>query len=387
MFSLSDYFYTLPPELIAQDACKPHHKAKAMIIDRKNGEIIGETDFWNIDTYIPKNRVLFFNNSKVLPARVRLREVLIENSDGLPWIIKDGEILFCQKLPNGSFEALVRPGNKFKIGTQIFLWGWYLKVMGISESGRYLQAYDTSIEDIMKTLGELPLPPYIHYEKTKEVDYQTSFGTKEGSVAAPTASLHFTKELLTKIPNKKEFITLHVGMWTFKPVDTLDIRDYHIHSELIEIPLDMFENIALLKENNEKILAVGTTVARTLESLPHVWKKLSQEQKQRCTQETRIYWDTLCETIEDEGYIHDLSLDMESSSIHFSTTIFIYPGKKFLLIDDLITNFHLPESSLLMLVSAFLEAPTLLSLYNEAIEKKYRFFSFWDGMYIRWNDF
>lgn len=354
-----------------------------MIIDRDTGWLIEESTFWNLDEYIPEDRVIFFNNSRVLRARIRLKNIKMQWPDWKENLLSDGEILFCQKQLDGGFEALVRPGKKFKVGTKIYFEKWYLEVTGISESGRYLRAYDISIEEIMNTYGELPLPPYIEYDTSKEVDYQTTFAEKDGSVAAPTASLHFTKELLRRLSHNKEYVTLHVGLGTFKWVDTTDIRDYHIHHEMIEISSNLFTRIADLKSDGKKILAVGTTVCRTIESLPYLWKVLQKKEGLNFSEETKIYWDVLCEDIPEEYYIVWVEHDSKNNSILFSTEIYLYPGKKFYLVDDLITNFHLPESTLLMLVCAFSSYESMLSVYNKAIEKWYRFFSFWDGMYIR----
>ncbi len=383
MYARSDYHYHLPSELIAQEAVHPHHDARLMIIDRDTGWLIEESTFWNLDEYIPEDRVIFFNNSRVLRARIRLKNIKMQWPDWKENLLSDGEILFCQKQLDGGFEALVRPGKKFKVGTKIYFEKWYLEVTGISESGRYLRAYDISIEEIMNTYGELPLPPYIEYDTSKEVDYQTTFAEKDGSVAAPTASLHFTKELLRRLSHNKEYVTLHVGLGTFKWVDTTDIRDYHIHHEMIEISSNLFTRIADLKSDGKKILAVGTTVCRTIESLPYLWKVLQKKEGLNFSEETKIYWDVLCEDIPEEYYIVWVEHDSKNNSILFSTEIYLYPGKKFYLVDDLITNFHLPESTLLMLVCAFSSYESMLSVYNKAIEKWYRFFSFWDGMYIR----
>ena len=187
MYARSDYTYILPPELIAQEAIHPHHDARLMVIERESGILRGESTFWNLDQYIPSDRVIFFNNSRVLRARIRLKDIRIKWADGWEKYIQNGEILFCKKQVDGSFEALVRPGNKFKIGTKIFLGEWYLEVIGISESGRYMRTHGESIESLMESYGELPLPPYIEYRASKEEDYQTAFAKKDGSVAAPTA--------------------------------------------------------------------------------------------------------------------------------------------------------------------------------------------------------
>ena len=228
-----------------------------------------------------------------------------------------------------------------------------------------------TIEEMMLAYGELPLPPYIDYTKAKEEDYQTVFAEKSGSVAAPTASLHFTRELLDKLPQEKISITLHVGLGTFQGVDTPDIRDYHIHREMVEIEKSLFSRIASLKKDDKKILAIGTTVCRTLESLPHLWKAFGQTIQENFDLDTRAYWESLSG---EDSYIGNI--EIRDETIFFETSIFIYPGKSFQIVDDLITNFHLPESSLLLLVSAFMGREQTMTLYTKAIENDYRFFSF-----------
>ncbi len=237
----------------------------------------------------------------------------------------------------------------------------------------------------MEQYGTLPLPPYIEYKKEKEKDYQTSFAKTDGSVAAPTASLHFTRELLEKIQNPIEYLTLHVWLGTFKWIQTPDIRDYNIHAEQVEISLDIFEKIYKIREHNQKIVAVGTTATRTLESLPYLWKKINRDIRKNIDAKTCKYWDSLIETIQSKDWINSIVVDFELWILSFKTSIYITPGYEFLIIDDLITNFHLSESSLLVLVSAFLGHKHTKNIYTHAIDHWYRFYSFWDGMYIRWN--
>jgi S-adenosylmethionine:tRNA ribosyltransferase-isomerase len=303
-FYLSDYTYSLPDALIAQEALHPHHDARLMVIDRASGKIISESTFWHLDTYIPDDRVIFFNNSRVLPARIRLKGNILEKETGEKSRIHEGEVLFLAKKNDKEFEALVRPGKKFSIGTKVYLsQGEYLEVVRTTDEGRILRAHGNTIEHIMRTYGELPLPPYIEYAKEKEDDYQTSFAKVDGSVAAPTASLHFTRELLEKIPNAKEYLTLHVGLGTFKPIDTADVREYHIHSELVEVSREIFDTIARLKNERKKVLAVGTTACRTLESLPYVWHDLSHDEKLCYHESCRNYWDTLTKNLEKKDFI------------------------------------------------------------------------------------
>jgi S-adenosylmethionine:tRNA ribosyltransferase-isomerase len=381
MFSISDYHYTLPIDLIAQEAIRPHHDARLMIINREWGNIEAETTFWNIDRYIGEDRVIFFNNSRVVRSRVVLTNIAYIKSDWTKSILKDGEIFYLSTQSDDQFTALVRPGNKFKVGTFFIIDDYTIEVVWITENGRILKIVWWDIASFLAQYGTLPLPPYIEYSAEKEADYQTSFAKTDGSVAAPTASLHFTTELMQKIKTPKEYITLHVGLGTFKWIQTADIRDYDIHREKIEIDKKIFEKIANTKHENKKIVAVGTTACRTLESLPHLWQSFDDDIQCTFDAKTRKYWDTLTEPLEKQDWIHDRVI--EEYSIFFETSIYITPGYQFGVIDDLITNFHLGESSLLVLVSAFIGYDATMSIYRHAIESRYRFYSFGDGMYIR----
>lgn len=380
MFSLSDYRFSLPENLIAETASHPAHNAKLMIINKKSWEIISEDSFWNIDKFLGPNAVLFFNNSRVVRARIPLHEtkfITMENHEG---IIKSGEIFFLKHLQNNTFEALVRPGKKFKIGTKIFFENFVFEIIDNTQTGRVIAISGGNIDTCMEYFGELPLPPYIEYSKEKEKDYQNVFAQKSGSVAAPTASLHFTQELLDKLPQEKHFITLHIGLGTFKTIDTEDIRNYNIHSETAEVSKEIFSQIFAQKTHKKTIIAVGTTACRTLESLPSLWKNLDENTKKLFSQEVQDFWNTLSQNAE-KNWITSYSFDGEN--MYFATQAYITPGYTFLVIDELITNFHLPESSLLVLVSALIWQQKLLENYHYAIEKKYRFFSFGDGMYIK----
>ncbi len=390
MYLLSDYHYNLPADLIAQEAIHPHHDARMMVIDRDSGHIESETTFWDITTYLGDDRVIFFNDSRVVRSRVVLENTRYTRNDGTEHILIEGEIFYLETKTWNQFEALIRPGNKFKIGT-IFTIGIYqIQVIGMTESGRLLEIVDpqvvngeSRILDFLSTHGALPLPPYIEYNAEKEVDYQTSFARTDGSVAAPTASLHFTSELMDKIENQKEYLTLHVGLGTFQGISTPDIRDYDIHKEKIEIQLDIFQKIATLKTTSKKIVAVGTTACRTLESLPYLWTEIKEDTKKSIDANTRKYWDDITKMLEKQDWIDDITFNFAPSTLHFSTSIYITPGYTFRVVDDLITNFHLSESSLLVLVSAFLGYDQMMSIYEYAIDKQYRFYSFGDGMYIR----
>lgn len=382
-YSLSGYTYTLPDELIAQEAIHPHHDARMMVISRESGKIESESSFFHLPDIVDEKHVMFFNNSKVLPARIHLDHHTFVRHDGTTWVIEKGEILFCQKLPDNTFEALVRPGSKFKIGNTIhFPNGAVLEVVAVSETGRIFRMQNGEIESLMEQYGALPLPPYISYSKEKEKDYQTAFAEEKWSVAAPTASLHFTPELLSSLHCQTEYITLHVWLGTFKWIDVEDIREYRIHRETIDIDLGIFDRIAEYKLWKKRLIAVGTTVCRTLESLPSLWAELDLEKKNLFNENIRNYWDTLTVGLPQQDWIHDI-LYTSDNHCRFSTSIYITPGYIFSIVDELITNFHLPETSLLVLVSAFLGKDKTLHAYEHAISEKYRFFSFWDGMYIR----
>lgn len=383
MFNLSDYTYSIPPDLIAQESIHPPHDARMMVIDRYTGKIIDETTFWKLDAYLGKDRILFFNDSRVIKSRVILKNIPFKTSNNSEWII-NGEIFYLWNNDNTTFTALVRPGNKFKIGTLLEVGEYIIEVLEMTETGRILILKKWNISSFLEKYGTLPLPPYIEYTAEKEVDYQTVFAKNDWSVAAPTASLHFTHELLEKIQCQKEYLTLHIGLWTFKWIQTSDIRDYIIHSEKVEVSFDIFQKIANIKNNNQKIVAVGTTATRSLESLPYLWKKLDGRYISKIDAKTRKYWNSITTHIKDCHFIENPAIIWNNTAIHFDTSIYITPGYEFQIIDDLITNFHLSESSLLVLVSAFLGINETKMIYNQAIKNWYRFYSFGDGMYIRW---
>lgn len=384
MFSLSDYRYILPDDLIAQEATHPHHDARMMVVNRDTGNIEAETIFWNITNHLGEDRVLFFNDSRVVKSRIVLKHINYIKNNGNSWTLTSGEIFYLSNTTENTFDALVRPGNKFQIGTIFEIWEYKIEVIWINESGRILKLIGGSINSFLEKYGSLPLPPYIKYDESKEADYQTSFAKNDWSVAAPTASLHFTKELMDKIQSPKEYITLHVGLGTFKWIQTTDIRDYNIHSEKIEVKLDIFQKIANIKVENKKIVAIGTTATRTLESLPYLWIEMSIDIKNTIEAKTCNYWNMLTKTIEKQKWIDSIYLDSKLLSIHFNTSIYITPWYEFIIVNDIITNFHLSESSLLVLVSAFIGHNNTQKIYNYAIWEHYRFYSFWDGMYIRW---
>lgn len=379
MFSLSDYTFDLPKDAIAETAAHPAHNAKLMVIDRQSGTKIADDIFWNLSDFLSENSVLFFNNSRVIRARIPLKNQKIFTENGEK-NISDGEIFFLKNTENNTFEALVRPGKKFKIGTKILLGNHILEVTGISETGRIFSLDNSHIYNVLEEFGELPLPPYIEYSREKEADYQNTFAKNSGSVAAPTAGLHFTDALLDKLENEKIFVTLHIGLGTFKSIDTDDIRQYNIHSEIAEIEMKIFEKIFEIQNADKIVTAVGTTACRTLESLPSLWKNLDENTKNIFSENVRNFWEKISENA-DEKWIDNIVISSEK--IEFATRAYITPGYHFAVIDELITNFHLPESSLLVLVSALIGRENLIKNYHDAIKNNYKFFSFGDGMYIK----
>ncbi|MBQ2981971.1 MAG: tRNA preQ1(34) S-adenosylmethionine ribosyltransferase-isomerase QueA [Lachnospiraceae bacterium] len=338
---LHDFYYDLPQELIAQDPLLDRTSSRLMHVDRATGDIEHKV-FYDIIDYLNEGDCLVINNTKVIPAR------LFGTREGHEGKV---EILLLKRKENDIWETLVKPGKKCKVGTMLIFGDGLLKaeVLEVVEDGNRLIKfyYDGIFEEILDELGQMPLPPYITHELKDKTRYQTVYAKHDGSAAAPTAGLHFTKELLEKIEKKGIVIanvTLHVGLGTFRPVKVENILEHHMHSEFFMIEESEAAKINKAKENGKRVISVGTTSCRTLESA--------------ATEDGRI----------------------KASSGW--TDIFIYPGYKFKLIDGLITNFHLPESTLLMLVSAFAGKENIMAAYEEAVKEKYRFFSFGDAMVL-----
>lgn len=338
---LKDFYYDLPEELIAQDPIEDRSASRLMHVDRFSGELEHRI-FKDVIEYLNEGDCLVINNTKVIPAR------LMGERENTGAVI---EVLLLKRRENDIWETLVKPGKKCKVGTRIIfgeglLTGTVIEV--VEEGNRLIKfEYEGIFEEILDKLGQMPLPPYITHKLQDKNRYQTVYAKHEGSAAAPTAGLHFTKELLKKIEDKGVIIanvTLHVGLGTFRPVKVDNILEHHMHSEFYMIEEEEAKKINDAKKNGHKVIAVGTTSCRTLES---------------ATDENGI---------------------LKATS--GNTDIFIYPGYKFKMIDGLITNFHLPESTLLMLVSAFSSREIMLEAYKKAVEEKYRFFSFGDAMII-----
>ncbi len=338
----SDFNFELPEELIAQTPLKDRSSSRLMVLDKETGNVEHKI-FRDIIDLLDKGDCLVLNETKVLPARL----IGARKDTGTRV-----EVLLLKRNENDTWETLVYPGKKARPGHVIEFGGGLLEceVVGVTDDGNRIVrfSYDGIFEEILDKLGEMPLPPYIK-EKLEDKDrYQTVYAKNEGSAAAPTAGLHFTPMLLQQIKDKGVNIaklTLHVGLGTFRPVKAENILDHKMHSEFFMIDSKNAEIINNTKKNGGRIISVGTTSTRTLESVA-----------------------------DDNGYIK------ESSGW---TDIFIYPGYKFKIVDRLITNFHLPESTLIMLVSALAGRENVLAAYKEAVNEKYRFFSFGDAMFIK----
>ena len=370
MHSLSDYDYTLPSELIAQTPADPPESCRFLVVD-KDSWSMQDHIFSDITTLIDPDTLIVFNNSKVLKARLPLSD----------W----WEIFFLCALDTYTFSALVRPGKRFMVWSTIpYNDEVSFYVESISEDGRILTA-SQPIFEVLETYGQMPLPPYIEYDESLAEPYQPVFASEAGSVAAPTASLHFSDELIQQLQSQwvqTLYTTLHVWLGTFKPVNNEDIKKYDIHAETIQIDSDIWSRIASHKMENKPLLAVGTTVTRTLESLPYLW--VAYNKNITCDTETTTYRNTLTQHItlqEAQKYI--LTPTQHQWQIHFESKLFLYPGRPLYIIDQLITNFHLPKSSLLMLVAATIGYDQMRTIYDHAIQQQYRFYSFGDAMWIK----
>lgn len=338
---VKDFYYDLPQELIAQDPLEDRSGSRMLVLGKEDGSIRHEI-FRSITHYLHAGDCLVINNTKVIPAR------LFGEREGTGAAI---EILLLRRRENDIWETLVKPGKKAKTGTKIVFGGGLLtgEVVDVVEDGnRLIQfTYEGIFEEILDRLGQMPLPPYITHTLKDKNRYQTVYAKYDGSAAAPTAGLHFTPELLDEIRAmgvKIAEVTLHVGLGTFRPVKAAQVQDHHMHSEYYEVTAEAAACINGTKQSGGRVVAVGTTSCRTLES----------------------------------AAAEDGSLTAKSGW----TDIFIYPGYKFKVIDALVTNFHLPESTLVMLVSALAGRDHIMNAYAEAVKERYRFFSFGDAMLI-----
>ena len=337
----SDFYYDLPPELIAQDPLEDRSSSRLMVLDKETGEVSHHV-FREIGNYLEPGDCLVLNNTKVIPARLM---GIREETGGAV------EVLLLKRRENDIWETLVKPGKKARPGTKLVFGGGLLhaRVLEVVEEGnRLIQfQYQGIWEEVLDQLGEMPLPPYITHKLQDKNRYQTVYAKYEGSAAAPTAGLHFTTELLQELEQKGvdiAYVTLHVGLGTFRPVKVDEIEDHHMHSEFYIVDEAEAKKVNDTKKNGGRIVCVGTTSCRTVESASS-----------------------------DDGVLKAGS---------GWTEIFIYPGYRFKTLDCLITNFHLPESTLVMLVSALAGREHVLNAYEEAIRERYRFFSFGDAMFI-----
>lgn len=337
----SDFYFDLPEELIAQDPLEDRSSSRLLKLDKKTGEIEHHV-FKEVPSFLRPGDCLVLNNTKVIPARL----YGVKEDTGATI-----EVLLLKRKENDKWETLVKPGKKMKIGAKVVFGDGLLKaeVVDILEEGnRLIQfSYEGIFEEVLDALGEMPLPPYITHKLQDKNRYQTVYAKYEGSAAAPTAGLHFTKELLEQIQAmgvKIAPVTLHVGLGTFRPVKEENLINHHMHSEYYEITKESADLINETKKNGGRIICVGTTSCRTIES-----------------------------AADESGFVHS-GCD--------NTEIFIYPGYRFKVLDGLITNFHLPESTLIMLVSALAGREHVLHAYEIAVKERYRFFSFGDAMII-----
>ncbi len=339
---VEDFNYDLPEELIAQTPLKERDTSRLLVLDKETGDIEHKY-FPSILDYMEKGDTLVLNDTKVLPAR------LIGEKEDTHAVI---EILLLKNISDDNWECLVKPARRIKVGTIVKFGNGILKAECIKEEDEGIRhfkfIYDGIFLEILEQLGTMPLPPYIHEKLEDQSRYQTVYAKEVGSAAAPTAGLHFTNELLEKIKTKGiniAYVTLHVGLGTFRPVSVERIEEHEMHSEYYQMSKEVADLLNKTRKNNHKIISVGTTSTRTLETIMK-----NNEQFIECS-----------------GW----------------TNIFIYPGYKFKAIDNLITNFHLPKSTLVMLVRALAGRENILSAYNEAINNEYRFFSFGDSMLIK----
>jgi S-adenosylmethionine:tRNA ribosyltransferase-isomerase len=339
---VKDFYFDLPEELIAQHPLENRDESRLLLVDKQNGELEHKI-FKDIVEFFNPGDCLILNNTRVIPARL-----IGEKKESGGKI----EFLLLKRLDINTWETLAKPGKRAQVGTKFIFGNGELEaeVLEIKEEGNRIIKFHCQgiFEEVLDKLGQMPLPPYIKETLDDKERYQTVYSKVSGSAAAPTAGLHFTEELLQQLKEKGVkigFLTLHVGLGTFRPVKSESIEEHHMHSEFYEMSQEVADLINFTKENGNRVIAVGTTSCRTLE------------------------------TIGDEnGRVREQS---------GWTDIFIYPGYKFKIVDGLITNFHLPESTLIMLVSALAGKDNIMHAYNEAVKNKYRFFSFGDAMFIK----
>lgn len=339
---VTDFDYDLPEQLIAQTPLDERSSSRLLVLDKKTGEI-EHKHFYDIVDYLDNNDVLVLNDTKVLPSRIYGKKIDTNASI---------ELLLLKEIQNNIWEALARPAKRVKVGTKIIFGDGLLMATCLEEKTDgervFQMEYQGIFLEILEQIGSMPLPPYIHKKLINQDRYQTVYARDYGSAAAPTAGLHFTKELLQKLKKKGVeivYVTLNVGLGTFRPVTVDKVEEHHMHSETYQMSKETADTLNLAKKLGKRIISVGTTSTRTLESIMKKYGKFVE--------------------------------------CYESTNIFIYPPYEFMAVDALITNFHLPKSTLIMLVSAFSSKEVILNAYKIAVEKKYRFFSFGDAMFIK----
>ncbi|MBN1047961.1 tRNA preQ1(34) S-adenosylmethionine ribosyltransferase-isomerase QueA [Clostridium botulinum] len=340
--NVKDFDFYLPEELIAQHPLEKRDTSRLMVLDKETGEI-SHKNFYDIIDYLNEGDTLVLNNTRVMPAR------LIGEKEGTGGKI---EFLLLKRVDKDRWECLAKPGKSARVGRRFTFGDGKLKaeVVEVKENGNRIVEfyYEGIFEEVLDSLGEMPLPPYIHERLEDRERYQTVYSKENGSAAAPTAGLHFTEELLHKIKEKGiniAYVTLHVGLGTFRPVKVETIEDHEMHSEYYHLSKEDAEVINETKKRGNRVISVGTTSTRTLETIS-----------------------------DEDGNVKETS---------GWTNIFIYPGYKFKVVDRLITNFHLPESTLIMLVSTLAGKEHVINAYEEAVKERYRFFSFGDAMFIK----
>lgn len=347
-----DFYYDLPEELIAQDPLEDRSSSRLMVLDKKTGAVSHKI-FKEITGYLKPGDCLVINNTKVIPARLLGEKVHEKEPQAGEKEVHGAkiELLLLKRRENDIWETLVKPGKKARTGTKISFGNGLLTgeiIDQLEDGNRLVQfSYKGIFEEILDQLGEMPLPPYITHELADKNRYQTVYAKEEGSAAAPTAGLHFTRELLAQIEAMGipvVNVTLHVGLGTFRPVKVENVLEHHMHTEFYQVSAEAAAAINDTRKRGGRVICVGTTSCRTVES-----------------------------AADENGVVHPGSGD---------TSIFIYPGYRFKVLDALITNFHLPESTLMMLVSALAGRDNIMAAYEEAVKERYRFFSFGDAMFI-----
>ncbi len=406
-YNLSDYNYYLPERLIAQQLASPADSCRLMVVDEW---AISHQYFTDITDHLDSGDLLIFNDSKVVPARVALTSAdIITHKTGknIPFIVGEAEIFFLRQYSDITFEAIVRWGKRFKTWSTVKIWNYVLTIGEVTLAGRLIslslldkgavrrtEGLERDQNLVLKFLhdhGTIPLPPYIADDASKYDDYQPIVARQEGSVAAPTAALHFTDRLLQQLDDKwvqRASVTLHIGIGTFRLIDVADVRDHEIHREVCQVSIQLLIQIARTHLNNKKIIVVWTTSCRTIESLPYLYLHIRNQII--LEPGIRKYWDSLAENLVDPGYVvcpliiwDILSQGFTAAQIQFETQLYMYPWFQSKILDHLVTNFHLPQSTLLLMIASLIGYDHLIKCYELAIQQEYQFYSFGDGMLLK----